>query len=174
VLAFMTFPKAHWPQIDSTNPLEQLNADIKRRTHVVGIFPNDAAITWLVGAMMLEQNDGWVRNRRSMQLEGLESLCDTSPTRLWAVGCGTLSIVSLSLSGLWRYTTSRDTPPYPFQIQPRFPGRFCATSAQRVGGKKRGMLHTRFESVMPEDCRCKSSSAYPPCRNPFQALRAAP
>jgi len=82
----MTFPKAHWPQIDSTNPLEQLNADIKRRTHVVGIFPNDAAITWLVGAMMLEQNDGWVRNRRSMQLEGLESLCDAAPTRLCAVG----------------------------------------------------------------------------------------
>ena len=61
VLAFMTFPKAHWTQIYSTNPLERLNAEIKRRTRVVGIFPNDASITRLVGAMMLEQNDEWLR-----------------------------------------------------------------------------------------------------------------
>jgi putative transposase len=46
----MTFPRAHWPQIYSTNPLERLNAEIKRRTNVVGIFPNDASITRLVGA----------------------------------------------------------------------------------------------------------------------------
>ena len=85
VLAFMTFPKAHWTQIYSTNPLERLNADIKRRTNVVGIFPNDGAITRLVGAMMLEQNDEWSLNRRYMQLEGLQSLCDTAPTRLSAV-----------------------------------------------------------------------------------------
>jgi putative transposase len=55
VLAFMTFPRAHWSQIYSTNPLERLNAEIKRRTNVVGIFPNDAAITRLVGAMMPDQ-----------------------------------------------------------------------------------------------------------------------
>ena len=61
VLAFMTFPRAHWTQIYSTNPLERLNAEIKRRTNVVGIFPNDASITRLVGAMMLEQNDSAVR-----------------------------------------------------------------------------------------------------------------
>ena len=85
VLAFMAFPKAHWPQIYSTNPLERLNAEIRRRTNVVGIFPNDAAITRLVGAMMLEQNDEWSLNRRYMQLEGLQSLCDTAPTRMPAV-----------------------------------------------------------------------------------------
>ena len=84
VLAFMTFPKAHWPQIYSTNPLERLNADIKRGTYVVGIFPDDAAITRLFGAMMLEQNDECSLNRRHMQLEGLQSLCDTAPTRLSA------------------------------------------------------------------------------------------
>jgi len=46
----MTFPKAHWAQIYSTNPLERLNAEIKRRTNVVGIFPNDASITRLDNA----------------------------------------------------------------------------------------------------------------------------
>ena len=57
VLAFVTFPKAHRLQIHSTNPLERLNAEIKRRTDVVGIFPNEAAITRLIGALLLEQND---------------------------------------------------------------------------------------------------------------------
>ena len=85
VLAFMSFPKAHRVQIHSTNPLERLNAEIKRRTNVVGIFPNDASITRLVGAMMLEQNDEWSLNRRYMQLEGLQTLSDTVPTRLPAV-----------------------------------------------------------------------------------------
>jgi putative transposase len=85
VLAFMTFPRAHWTQIYSTNPLERLNAEIKRRTNVVGIFPNDASITRLVGAMMMEQNDEWSLNRRYMQLEGLQTLSDTVPTRLAAV-----------------------------------------------------------------------------------------
>jgi putative transposase len=79
------FPRAHWPQIYSTNPLERLNAEIKRRTNVVGIFPNDNAITRLVGAMMLEQNDEWSLTRRYMQLEGLQTLSDTVPTRLSAV-----------------------------------------------------------------------------------------
>ncbi len=64
VLAFMTFPRAHWTQIYSTNPVERLNAEIKRRTRVVGIFPNDASITRLVGVMMLEQNDEWSLNRK--------------------------------------------------------------------------------------------------------------
>jgi len=85
VLAFMDFPKPHRLQIHSTNPLERLNAEIKRRTNVVGIFPNDASITRLVGAMMLEQNDEWSLNRRYMQLEGLQTLTDTVPTRLSAV-----------------------------------------------------------------------------------------
>jgi len=85
VLAYMDFPKAHWLQIHSTNPLERLNAEIKRRTNVVGIFPNDRAITRLVGAMLLEQSDEWALQRRYMQLEGLQTLSDTAPARLPAV-----------------------------------------------------------------------------------------
>jgi putative transposase len=85
VLSYMDFPRAHWLQIHSTNPLERLNAEIKRRTNVVGIFPNDAAITRLVGAMLLEQNDEWCLNRRYMQLEGLQSLTENAPTRMSAV-----------------------------------------------------------------------------------------
>ena len=84
VLAFMSFPKAHRVQIQSTNPLERLNAEIKRRTDVVGIFPNEAAITRLVGALPLEQNDECSLQRRYMQLEGLQSLSDNQPARLSA------------------------------------------------------------------------------------------
>jgi hypothetical protein len=68
-----------------TNPLERLNAEIKRRTDVVGIFPNEAAITRLVGALLLEQNDEWQLQRRYLQLEGLQSLADNQPARLSAV-----------------------------------------------------------------------------------------
>lgn len=85
VLTFMTFPKAHRTQIHSTNPLERLNAEVKRRTNVIGIFPNDGAIIRLVGAMMLEQNDEWSLQRRYMQLEGLQSLSDNQHARLSAV-----------------------------------------------------------------------------------------
>jgi len=66
VLAYMDFPREHWPQIASTNPLERVNREIKRRADVVGIFPNDDAIVRLVGALMLETNDEWTVARRYM------------------------------------------------------------------------------------------------------------
>ena len=88
VLAFMDFPKAHRKQIASTNPLERLNAEIKRRTDVVGIFPSDSSITRLVGALLLEQNDEWQLNRRYMQLEGMEAVSDNQTPRLSAVITG--------------------------------------------------------------------------------------
>jgi putative transposase len=85
VLAFMSFPKSHRVQIHSTNPLERLNAEIKRRTNVVGIFPNEPAITRLVGALLLEQNDEWQLQRRYLPLEGLQALAENQTARLSAV-----------------------------------------------------------------------------------------
>lgn len=85
VLAYMSFPKAHRTQIHTTKPLERLNAEVKRRTDVVGIFPNAAAVTRLVGAILLEQNDEWSLQRRYMQIEGPQSLSNNQPVRLSAV-----------------------------------------------------------------------------------------
>ena len=85
VLAFMDFPKAHRKQIASTNPIERVNAEIKRRTDVVGIFPYNGAIVRLIGAILLEQNDEWQLVRRYMQLEGMNAVSDNQAARLSAV-----------------------------------------------------------------------------------------
>jgi transposase-like protein len=86
VLAYMTFPKDHWQKIYSTNGLERLNAELKRRIDVVGIFPNEDAITRLVGAMLMEQNAEWaVQRARYMTLETIAPLRDYPIVRLSAV-----------------------------------------------------------------------------------------
>ncbi len=71
VLAYRQFPAPHRRQLHSTNPIERLNGEVKKRTRVVGIFPNEAAIIRLVGAILLEQNDEWAVTRRYMTLETL-------------------------------------------------------------------------------------------------------
>ena len=85
VLAYMSFPREHWAQIASTNPLERVNREIKRRADVIGIFPNDDAIVRLVGALMLETNDEWAVARRYMSLETLARITDNPSVRLPAV-----------------------------------------------------------------------------------------
>ena len=77
VLAYMGFPAQHRAKIHSTNPIERLNSEIKRRSDVVGIFPNQAAVSRLIGAILLEQNDEWaVQRARYMTLETIAPLSD--------------------------------------------------------------------------------------------------
>jgi hypothetical protein len=81
MLASMSFPKEHRAEVHSTNPLERLNGELKRRTEVVGMFPNEAAITRRVGAILLEQNDEWpVQRARYMTPETIAPLRDDPPS----------------------------------------------------------------------------------------------
>jgi transposase-like protein len=78
VLAFSTFPRAHWSKIWSTNPVERVNKEIKRRARVVGIFPNEAAVIRLVGAFPADMHDEWQSGERRYLSEGSMALLDPS------------------------------------------------------------------------------------------------
>jgi len=74
LLAFMAFPREHWSKLRSTNPLERVNREIGRRSDVVGIYPNDAALVRLAGALLIEQNDEWLVGRRYLSEESLAAV----------------------------------------------------------------------------------------------------
>jgi putative transposase len=76
VTAFTSVPVSHWKKIWSTNPLERVNKEIKRRTDVVGIFPNEAAVLRLAGAVLLEIHDEWAIAERRYLAEGSMALLD--------------------------------------------------------------------------------------------------
>jgi putative transposase len=79
ILAFMAFPQSHWRRIYSTNPLERLNKEVKRRTNVVGIFPDRASVIRLVGALLQEKDDEWQIGRRYFSQSSMKMLLDPEP-----------------------------------------------------------------------------------------------
>ena len=90
VLAFTAFPRPHWAKVWSTNPLERVNKEIKRRARVVGIFPNEAAVIRLVGAVLADMHDEWqVSDRRYLSEGSMAKINPTSDTGLVAaIGAG--------------------------------------------------------------------------------------
>jgi putative transposase len=92
VTAFASFPQAHWRKIWSTNPLERVNKEIKRRTNVVGIFPNEAAVARLAGSVLLEVHDEWqITERRYLSEGSMAKLYQTDNTELINKEVGTTS-----------------------------------------------------------------------------------
>jgi len=79
LLAYMSFRAQHRTKLHSTNPIERLNKELKRRADVVGIFPNEASITRLIGALLHEQNDEWQTQNRYVQLEAFERIDHAEP-----------------------------------------------------------------------------------------------
>jgi putative transposase len=76
LLGFYAFPREHWPKLRSTNPLERVNREIGRRSDVVGIYPNDAALIRLAGMLLIEQNDEWLVGRRYLSDHSIRLVLD--------------------------------------------------------------------------------------------------
>ena len=85
VLAYMAFPRQHRTKLHSTNPIERLNKEVKRRADVVGIFPNEGSIIRLIGAVLFEQNDEWQTQHRYMQVEAFAQIDETDADPLLSI-----------------------------------------------------------------------------------------
>jgi len=88
ILAHMSFPREHWSKIHSTNPLERVNKEIKRRTNVVGIFPNRNAVIRLVSSLLMEQQDEWISGRRYFSEESMQKITGDHKEVSQPIGCG--------------------------------------------------------------------------------------
>jgi putative transposase len=97
LLAFYAFPAEHWPKLRSTNPLERVNREIGRRSDVVGIFPNDAALLRLAGMLLIEQNDEWLVGRRYLSETSMALVLATDHAALSAA-TGTQEVAQLTAS----------------------------------------------------------------------------
>jgi putative transposase len=112
VLSYLDFPEPHRSKLHSTNPLERLNKEVKRRADVVGIFPNEAAIIRLIGAVLLEPNDEWQLQHRYMQVEVMAELAAAAgandprqipwrPSSFEAIHCGVEGMDAKRAAGGW-------------------------------------------------------------------------
>ena len=139
VLAYKGFPREHWAKIHSTNPLERLNKEIRRRTNVVGTFPNETAVTRLLGALMLEQNDEWAITRRYMTLKTVAAICDTAP-----MDPADIAALKLRPSQRRREKPHHSPGHYPQMARPRFSSArsasFRATAPVVLGFQRRAFF----------------------------------
>lgn len=105
LLAYMRFPREHWPKIRSTNPLERVNLEIARRSDVVGIYPNDAALVRLATSLLVEQNDEWLVQKRYLSLGSLALLGNDQNGPYGPAEAGPPAPATSALAGLGKTTT---------------------------------------------------------------------